>query len=282
MKAGLILALLLAFVGGPLHAQSFSPQDGQAAARLRLDARLTEDGDAIGSGLVWRVFGDRPQEDGTYPLIATARGGTADLELPSGRYLVHVAFGRAGATTRVDVGADGARQTMVLDAGGLELDATSAGQPIRDGLLRFSIYELEADLAGERRLIALNVRPGEVLRLNAGTYHVLSRFGTINATVRADLQVKAGRLTKATLQHRGAEVSLRLVSQPGGDAIANTSWTVLTQDGQQVFASSLVSPSLVLAEGTYEVVARNGEKVHRLNFKVSPGLTQRVEVPISG
>ena len=278
----LLLALLVLSAAVPVaSAQALAPSVGTAQP-FTLSAKLTEDGETIPDGLTWRVFRDRAGEDGKYPLVTTAEGGAARLELPSGDYLVHVAYGRAGATTKLSVGSEGGSQTLVLEAGGLALSATSDGEAIPSRLLRFSIYDQEQDEAGERRLIALNVKPDEVLRLNAGTYHVLSRYGTINATVRADLQVKPGKLTRATLQHRGAEVSLRLVSRSGGDAIANTSWTVSTQDGQPVFTSTSVSPSLVLAEGTYEAVAKNGDNTYRQTFLVRPGLGLRVEVKIDG
>src|SRR3546814_11951246 len=79
-----------------------------------------------------------------------------------------------------------------------------------------------------------DVRPGMIVRLNAGTYHVVSEYGDINAVVRADIQVEAGKLIEATLQHRAAQITLKLVSQPGGEAIADTAWSVLTAAGDIV------------------------------------------------
>ncbi|MEL6734862.1 MAG: hypothetical protein AAFO98_03125, partial [Pseudomonadota bacterium] len=187
-------------------------------------------------------------------------------------------FGRAGATKRVELGRDGQAEEFVLNAGGLKLNATSMGNRILEKDLRFSIYELQQNEDGERKLIALNVKPQRVVRLNAGTYHVLSRFGTINSTVRADLQVKPGQITSAQLQHRGAEVSMRLVSRSGGDPIANTSWEVFTQDGEKVFSSSSIAPILILVEGVYEAAARNGTRTFRNTFTVTPGQNIRVEV----
>ena len=118
----------------------------------------------------------------------------------------------------------------------------------------------------------------KVIQLNAGIYHVLSLYGTINATVRADLEVKAGEVTKATLQQRGASVSLRLVSQIGGTPVANTSWAVFTKDGEKVFESRTVAPSLILAEGTYEAAVRNGDKSFKKVFLVTPGKNTKVEI----
>ena len=57
------------------------------------------------------------------PLVASAQGGTSVFQLEPGSYLVHASFGRAGATKRITVGKEAKRESLVLDAGGLKLDA---------------------------------------------------------------------------------------------------------------------------------------------------------------
>lgn len=246
--------------------------------QLLLEASLIPDGTAIQRGMVWRVFRDQPDDDGKLPVLATARGGSATIGLNAGTYLVHAAFGRAGASKRIELNATDLHEKFILKAGGLELNAETGGSTIPAKHLRFSIFEREQNEDGERKMIALNVAPNRIVQLNEGTYHVLSRFGSINATVRADLEVNAGQVTRAVLQHRGAGVTLRLVSSPGGDPIANTSWSVFTQDGDNVFSSRSVSPFLILAEGTYEAVVRNGEDDYRKTFEVQSGKNVRIEV----
>ena len=56
---------------------------------------------------------------------------------------------------------------------------------------------------------------------------VISYFGAVNATVRADLRVEPGKLTEATLYHKAAQISFRLVSEAGGEAIADVDWTFI-------------------------------------------------------
>ncbi|MDD9910311.1 MAG: hypothetical protein OXR62_11545 [Ahrensia sp.] len=251
------------------------------STRLNLAAKLTGEGALIERGMVWRVFGDRADESGRLPLIASSQGGSASFELPTGSYLVHAAYGRAGATKKVTLSGEALDEEVVLQAGGLQLTAKTQGDPIDESFLRFSIYEWEQDDEGNRKLIALNVGADRVIRLNAGTYHILSRYGTINATVRADLQVKAGEVTQATLQHRAAKVALRLVSQFGGDPIANTAWSVFTDDGEKVFESTNIAPVMVLAEGTYEAAVRHGDDAVRRTFKVTSGENIRVEIMLN-
>ncbi len=86
-----------------------------------------------------------------------------------------------------------------------------------------------------------------MVRLNAGTYHVVSNYGDVNATIRADIQIEAGKLTEATIQHRAAKLTLKLVAGPGGEAIADTAWSILTASGDTVSESVGAFPTIVLA-----------------------------------
>jgi hypothetical protein len=246
---------------------------------ITLSARLTDDGKDIGRGLTWRVFAQTAGEDGKLPLIASAQGGTASFQLEPGTYLVHVAFGRAGATKRVSVGREAMRESLVLDAGGLKLDAVlSGGVPIAPAKLRFSIYEAATGADGDRALIIPDVSPNTVIRLNSGTYHVVSTYGSVNAVIRSDIRVEAGKLTEATVEHRAAELTLKLVREPGGEAIADTSWSILSESGDPVRESVGAFASMVLAEGDYTIVAKNRDRIYQRDFTVVGGSNQEVEV----
>lgn len=259
-------------------APSASSGSAGVTHRLSLTAKLTEKGAAIERGLAWRVFGTVKGTDGKLPLVASGKGGSQTIDLPTGTFLVHAAFGRASATKRVTVAKGGVAETFVLDAGGLSLNALADNTKIDPNYLHFSIYDIEQDEDGNRALIVRKVRPNRIVRLKAGTYHVVSTYGDINASVRADLEVNAGEVTKAVLQHRGAEVSLKLVLRKGGDPVANTAWTILSKDGEKLFNSNAVAPRLVLSEGSYEASVRNGDQVYIHNFDVETGRNIEVEV----
>lgn len=251
------------------------------AGEVTLSALLTgeEEAQDIPRGLVWRIFAPEPDADGKLPLVATAEGGTSTFTLPPGGYLVHAAYGRAGATKRITVGREPKSETLVLDAGGLKLDAVLSGDlPIPSSRLSFSVYELDADATGERPLVVPNVQPNAVVRLNAGTYHVVSTFGAVNAVIRADIRVEAGKLTEATMEHRAAQLTLKLVREPGGEAIADTSWSVLSETGEIVKETVGAFASMVLAEGEYTVVANNRDRIYQRDFTVIPGRNQDVEL----
>jgi hypothetical protein len=93
--------------------------------------------------------------------------------------------------------------------------------------------------------------------------------------------VHAGKLTQAVMRHTGAEVTLKLVSEEGGEAIADTSWTVLTQDGVTIHESIGAFPSMVLAAGDYTAVATYQDQIYSRDFAVQPGLNRDIEVRLA-
>ena len=251
----------------------------QREGELRLSAHMTEEGPEISRGLVWRVFRPEADASGRLPLVASSQGGSSTFALAPGSYLVHASFGRAGATKKITVSPDSRSESIVLDAGGLKLDAVLSGDVrIPPAKLRFSIYEAEADANGDRALIIPDVRPNTVVRLNSGTYHVVSTYGAVNAVIRSDIIVEAGKLTEATVEHKAAEMTLKLVREQGGEAIADTSWSVLTDSGDIIRESVGAFASMVLAEGDYAIVAKNRDRIYQRELTVVAGQNRDVEV----
>ena len=256
---------------------------------LHVEARLTPKGKPIDRGLVWRVFDPVVGSDGRLPMLATSNGGSAAFQFQPGTYIVNVAFGRASVTRKVVISAAGplTRQLFVLNAGGLVLNAvTGANVPVPADKLKFSIYTKApgpSDPAhgGRRHLVVAKVKPNTIVRLRAGTYHVVSDYGKVNAVIGADIRVEAGKMTEATIQHRAAQLTLKLVSSSGGEAIADTAWSILSPSGDIVSESVGAFPSLVLTEGNYTAVARNKGHIYQRDFAVKPGRDQDVEVLLS-
>ena len=77
-------------------------------------------------------------------------------------------------------------------------------------------------------------RPAISCSCRKGTYHVVSNYGDGNAVMRYDIRVQAGKLTDARINHRAAAITLKLVGETGGEAIANTAWSVLTPGGDVI------------------------------------------------
>lgn len=265
------------------YAPAHRPDDSSSptAVGLTLDALLTEGEETIEKGLVWRIFGSEPGDDGALPLIATAKGGTANLQLQPGSYLVHAAFGRAGATTRITIDHEARHKTMVLNAGGLRLEGVLPNDiPMRDQKLKFDIYDADEDVNGERKLVLPNVKPGRTVRLNAGTYHVVSKYGDVNATIRADIRVEAGKTTTAKVEHRAAQVTLNLVRGDAGYPLADTAWSVLGPSGDIIAENVGAFPTMILQSGDYTVIARNKDRIFQKDITIQPGNDTVVKVNI--
>lgn len=244
---------------------------------VTLTARITQEGPSIPEGVVWRVFDSVPDAQGNMTLVAKSEDATARLDLPPGEYVVHAAYGRAQLSESLSVVPGNNEKVVDLEAGALRLNSAVTGDiPIEPTQLRFDIFT--AGEESSRVLIAENLPPNDIVTLNAGTYHIVSHFGTINAVVRADLRVEPGELTDATLYHHASEVSFRLVSEEGGEAIADVEWTVKTPDGKTVFSDRGAFPSTVLAEGDYLILAKQGEKVYNREVQVVSGGSREIEV----
>jgi hypothetical protein len=122
------------------------------------------------------------------------------------------------------------------------------------------------------------VLTGDVVLLPEGVYYIVSNYGDSNAVVRSDIRVQTARLTDVTVTHRAAMITLKLAGQKGGEAIANTAWSVLTPGGDVVKESIGAFPRVVLAEGGYRVIARNEGKSYERDFQVITGVDSEVEL----
>ncbi|MBB4953382.1 hypothetical protein H4S14_001350 [Agrobacterium vitis] len=251
------------------------------ARMVKFEARLDKDSQPMQQGLQWRVFSPVAGSDGKLPMVASSQGGSADLQLSPGDYFVNVSFGRAGITRKLSVPAEGevTTQVMVLDAGGMVLNAVSGDDTrIKPSKLKFKIYADDGQDDSTRSLIMDSVEPNTLVSLNSGTYHVVSEYGSVNALVRADIKVEAGKITEATLQHRAAQMNFKLVSNAGGEAIADTAWSILTSSGDAVAESVSAYPVLVLSEGNYTAIARNKDNIYQKDFNVKAGVNADVEL----
>lgn len=248
--------------------------------QIRLVALLTADGQPIDRGVVWRVFEDQPADARQQPkIVGTYKDASPLLKLKPGVYIVNVAFGRAHLTRKVNVNTGPQRkEPFVLNAGGLRLSALVGGKPAPAASVNFEIQTDERDQSGNRTTVMSGVKPGLIIRLNAGIYHVVSSYGDANAVVRADVTVEAGKLTEATVAHSAAKVTLKLVTRSGGDALPDTQWVLQTPEGAIVKESVGALPTHYLAPGTYTAIAKSQGRAFRRDFTVENGAVAQVEV----
>ncbi|MEG6509869.1 hypothetical protein V6C03_12935 [Methyloligella sp. 2.7D] len=260
----------------PPSQQSF---DGDVIP-VNLHALLTEQGPPLNSGVIWRVF-TLAGPDGKHQLISTHRESHPTVALPPGEYLVNAAYGLSNLTRKIEVKkGEQPEENFILNTGALKLSAELADHKLLDGDVRFDIMSDEQDQFGNRKTLLSDVKPERMVRLNAGGYYIVSTCGDANAKVRADVTVEPGKLTVVTIKHSAAKVTLKLVQTPGGEALADTQWTILTPTGDVVKQGAGALPSHILAAGNYAVVARHNGLSYTRKFTVEPGDAEQVEVAV--
>jgi hypothetical protein len=281
-QASALLAVVCLAVGATGASAQAPPPVSQPSsprvAAVTAQAVYAGENKPVRGGLIWRVLQEDP--DGSMPaIVARSTDAVARFELPAGAYILHATYGYASGWRRITVGANAVNERVTLSAGALKLAGSIADRPIATNLLTFSVF---VPLAGnsEGRLVAENLRAGDLLRLPEGTYHVVSTYGDANAIRRADIKVESGRLVEATIMHRAAKATLKLVAQPGGEAFAGTNFTVLTPGGDVIREAIGAFPEVILAEGEYMLIARQEDKVHTHEFRIEAGLDRDIEVVV--
>jgi len=283
---------VLACVGAltPTSAQYAPGEPGKAVVHLQ--AFLGQASAPLLAGLHWRIYNERADNDGTHVLAAESSVAEPSLALAPGDYVVHLAFGLASATKRINVGNEERNERLTLNAGGLRIVGARGDAPIDVNRLSLAIYVPERNNP-EAKLVYSRAKAGDILGLPEGAYHIVSTYldssaagkavGASNAIVTnsivsADIKVPSGKVLDVTLRHRYATLTLKLVNAAGAEALANTNFTILTPGGDLIRELIGAFPSLVLAEGEYVVIARHDSKTYQSTFEVQSGLDRDVEI----
>jgi hypothetical protein len=266
----------------PATTQSLPPSNsGQnsGAVALSVSARYGTNLPLIGAGLDWRIYPGKPEPSGGFRLVKEDKSAAPMFLLPPGNYVVHVGFGLASATKLVHLRAgEPMREVLEIPAGGLRLEGKVGDVRIPHGQISFALFRGSQFEPGDKRPIAQSVQSGDVILVPEGMYHIVSNYGDANATVRSDIRVQSSKLIDATVTHRAAVITLKLVNQYGGEARADTQWSVLTPGGDVVKEAIGAFPRVILAEGDYRAIARNDDKTYERGFKVVTGVDGEVEV----
>ncbi len=263
----------------PAEARPTPPASG-APAPVTLTAYLSEGSAPMMSDVVWRVFEGRAGADGAYRLLTTVREARPTLELKPGEYLINIAYGRANLTKKVGVWPEKPmREDFIVNAGGLRLTATLARAPItQEHLLKFELFADAQDQSGNRQKLFSDLRSGVVTRLNSGVYHVVSTYGDANSVIATDVVIEPGKITEAEIDHDAAKVTFKLVQRYGGEAVADTRWTIYNTNGEVIKESAGAFPTHILAAGDYRVAAQHGDRMYASVFSVGAGDGKLVEV----
>jgi len=255
-----------------------APAPAPAQPVLALTARFGKDLPAVSSGVVWRIYSDKPDASGAFQLVREDRGATPNIVLAPGGYVVHASLGLVSAVRPVTMRNETLREQFDLPAGGLRIEGRVGSTKIPQGQITFAIYKGSQFEVGERAPLAQSVAAGDVMLLPEGVYYIISNYGDANSIVRSDIRVQAGKLTDVTVTHRAAVITLKLVGTKGGEALANTAWSVITPAGDVIKEYNGAFPKVVLSEGEYRVIAKNEGKVFERPINVTNGVDGEIEV----
>ena len=263
----------------PFQAPPVQPAVPPGQGLLSLSARFGPSQPVITGALHWRVYADKPDQSGVFRLIKEDRTTSPTLMVPAGGYVVVASFGLASAAKRIQLGPEqSARHVFELAAGGARFEGRVGDSKIPSSQISFDVFHGSQFEPGEKRPVAHDIATGDLVALPEGVYYVVSNYGDGNAVVRSDIRIQSGKLTDVTIHHRAAVITLKLVSEKGGEALANTAWSVLTPGGDVIKESIGAFPRVVLEEGDYVAIARSEGKVYNRDFKVEPGFDREIEV----
>jgi hypothetical protein len=260
---------------------------------LTLSASIAGQNMRVQSGLHWRIFSEQAGPDGNRKLMSESDSPTPSFQLPNAVYYAHVSYGLASATKRINLAGIATTDQLSINAGSLHITPVLGDSPIAPNRISLSIYVPErADR--EAKLVVASAKPADIIGLPEGNYRIVSTYldlatggstnapglppNATNSVINADVNIQSGKLTDVTLRHRAAQITLKLVNTAGSEALANTSFSVLTPGGDVIREMIGAFPSLVLAEGEYVVIARRDGKTYQTTFNVQSNVDRDVEV----
>jgi hypothetical protein len=247
---------------------------------LRLRARITAATDPIARPIAWTVHRVDDSAEDKWPLVGERSAAEAAFDLAPGQYVVRAGYGAIKAAKvvvvqprqQVDV-------TFILNAGGLRVvPALAFLDPPEGANAKHWVFEAAADDRGNRRLFAETDRPGEVIRLNAGTYHLVSRFGDANAVVEADVTVKPGMLTEVEINHKAGIVHLGFARHDTDGPSETVQWQINDSNGSVIMRADGARISQILAPGAYIAAVDYGGRKFEARFEIDIGETREVNI----
>jgi len=276
-RSGASRRALLAFGLASLALPNLAlPASAQRSGLLSLRATFGERGPEITEELIWRVYSVRGTDAQLVQQSAEIR---PNFSLPPGEYAVHASHGLATAIRSVTVTEIGTSAVIPVNAGALVVSGHIGGpeRPMPPARQTLRLFIPTANNS-EGRLVTNVLRPGAVLRLPEGTYHLVSTYTGTNSVVRSDVKIETGKVTEAAVNHRAATMTLKLVRAVGGAAFAGTQWTIETPGGDIVAEAAGAFPDVDIAEGAYTVTARHNDREYKGQMKVEGGVNRDFEI----
>jgi len=224
---------------------------------LELSARLTPGGGPLQQNISWTIR----SADGV--TVYSGDAGTADVSLVPGDYVVDASYGATLVEKLVSIPtATRLKISFVLDAGGLKVEPMLGKIDVPPVASRVRVFSMDG-----RKLMAVSVTPGEIIRLPQGTYRVESQVSTGNVKAVADVHVAAGRVATVKIAHKAGLARLAFVGAPN----ASVRWEIEDQSGSAIATRGGINANVTLLPGTYTARALVGAELLTATFNIAAG-----------
>jgi len=249
---------------------------------LQLVARLASNSPPLSANIKWEIYNFTKSSDGNRAQILTSDVARPNLPLAPGKYIVRAVFGVSSTAKVIKISpAQITSATFVLNTGGIRVKPVLiAGKPPAGKVPRQWIYLAPTPKnPNAPRFIATADDPDQIHQLNAGTYELVSKFGTANAVVKTNVTVSPGLLTEVEISHKAGIVRFKLFKkQRGGEELNGVVWKLFDDEGNEVASNLAASSGEIVAPGRYKVSAKYNGNTYTRMFRIKPGRTKLVQV----
>jgi hypothetical protein len=237
--------------------------------------------------------GAKPLKEDLQWVIQPAKGASGETqkfkkpqvetELAPGDYKVTVTLGMATVTKPVKITKAG-KQEVVLDIGNasFRMIPSNKGKTI-DEQITWTIYHFTKGGPQASQKVGQVVGPNPQVILPAGFYTVRGKYDSVQSDLA--VEIKPGIGYKYTVNLYAGKATLN-ASAKGKPIKGQITWKILKagKDKQGVhetlYTSNEASPTVVLREGKYVVVAEAGDLAGESNLEVQEGKTAKLKIEL--
>ena len=255
----------------------------------RFTALLSAGGQPLDRGMRWDVYEGEAGIDGKRKRVIGNYEARPNFKLKPGAYKVVAKHGNAASSLDLIVASETEARVheIVLNAGRLVLEgALAEGMPALQKGLRWDVYQAEKNIDGKRQRVNGNYDRRPVFTLPAGRYHVVGKHG--NAQVATDVEIKPGQREELSLVFNAGLAVMSAKFADSGPAVKRgMRWDVYAAEKdisgkrRRINGNYDTSPTFILPEGRYHVVAKRGNAVRSSDLQVTAGKRSELNINLS-
>jgi len=249
---------------------------------LELAAKLASNSPPLTTNIRWEIYNFIKSSDGNRAQIVTSDVAQPVLPLAPAKYIVRAVFGVSSTAKVIKISPEQMTDaTFILNTGGIRVKPILiAGKPPAGKLPRQWIYLASPPQnQAPPQLVATADDPDEIHQLTAGTYELISKFGTANAIVKTNVTISPGLLTDVEVSHKAGIVKFKLFKKwRGGEELKGASWKLFDDEGNEIADNLTASSGEIIAPGRYKVAAQYDGNTYTRIFRIKPGRKKLVQV----